>query len=60
MERIEIGDTRHIEIHGGMVSIPSFPMRHERLLIMRELFADTGSIYLHCDWRLEAHLRNVL
>jgi len=23
---------------------------YERLLIMRELLADTGSIYLHCDW----------
>jgi adenine specific DNA methylase Mod len=27
---------------------------------MRELLADSGSIYLHCDWRLEAYLRNVL
>jgi adenine-specific DNA-methyltransferase len=36
------------------------PMLHERLLIMRELLADSGSIYLHCDWRLEAYLRNVL
>lgn len=30
---------------------------YERLLIMRELLSDTGSIYLHCDWRKVHHLR---
>lgn len=30
---------------------------YERLLIMRELLSDTGSIYLHCDWHKNHHLR---
>ena len=33
---------------------------YERLLIMRELLADTGSIFLHCDWHKNAHLRLIL
>jgi site-specific DNA-methyltransferase (adenine-specific)/adenine-specific DNA-methyltransferase len=33
---------------------------YERLLIMRELLADTGSIYLHCDWHKGAFLRLVM
>ena len=30
---------------------------HERLLLLRELLSDTGSIYLHCDWHKAHHLR---
>ncbi|OGG07413.1 hypothetical protein A2872_02320 [Candidatus Gottesmanbacteria bacterium RIFCSPHIGHO2_01_FULL_42_12] len=30
---------------------------YERLLIMKELLADTGSIYLHCDWHKNSYLR---
>ncbi|GAA4114514.1 site-specific DNA-methyltransferase [Enteractinococcus coprophilus] len=30
---------------------------YERLILCRELLADTGSIYLHCDWRKGAHLK---
>ena len=30
---------------------------YERLLIARELLNDKGSIYLHCDWRKDHHLR---
>jgi len=30
---------------------------YERLLIMKELLSDTGSIYLHCDWHRGAYLR---
>ena len=33
---------------------------YERLLIMRELLSDTGSIYLHCDWHRSAYLRILL
>ncbi|MCL2839111.1 MAG: site-specific DNA-methyltransferase [Oscillospiraceae bacterium] len=29
----------------------------ERLILMKELLADTGSIFLHCDWRKSQHLR---
>ncbi|BCW94665.1 MAG: hypothetical protein KatS3mg018_0147 [Fimbriimonadales bacterium] len=32
-------------------------MMYERLTLMRELLSDTGSIYVHCDWRLTALLR---
>ena len=27
---------------------------------MRELLADNGSIYLHCDWRVSAYIRLIL
>lgn len=30
---------------------------YERLLLMRELLSDTGSIYLHCDWHRQAYLK---
>ena len=30
---------------------------YERLLLMRELLSDTGSIYLHCDWHKGAHIK---
>lgn len=30
---------------------------YERLVILRELLSDTGSIYLHCDWHKSHHLR---
>jgi len=33
---------------------------YERLLIAKELLADTGSIYLHCDYRKSAHLKFLL
>lgn len=30
---------------------------YERLIIMRELLSDRGSIYLHCDYHKNSHLR---
>lgn len=33
---------------------------YERLLLMRELLSDTGSIYLHCDWHRGAFLRMIM
>ena len=33
---------------------------YERLILMRELLSDKGSIYLHCDWRKSHHLRFLL
>ena len=33
---------------------------YERLIIMRELLSDTGSIFLHCDWHKAPHLRCLL
>jgi site-specific DNA-methyltransferase (adenine-specific)/adenine-specific DNA-methyltransferase len=35
-------------------------MIYERLILMRDLLADDGSIYVHCDWRVNAHLRAVM
>ena len=33
---------------------------YERLILMRELLSDKGSIYLHCDWHKSHHLRFLL
>jgi adenine specific DNA methylase Mod len=35
-------------------------MIYERLILMRDLLSEEGSIYVHCDWRLEGCLRLVL
>lgn len=35
-------------------------MIYERLMIMRDLLAEDGSIYVHCDWRVNGYLRLVL
>src|SRR6185312_15434049 len=35
-------------------------MIYERLILMRDLLAEDGSIYVHCDWRVNAHVREVL
>lgn len=33
---------------------------YERFVIMRELLSDNGSIWVHCDYRRDAHLRIIL
>ena len=33
---------------------------YERLILMRELLSDKGSLYLHCDWHKNYHLRFLL
>jgi adenine-specific DNA-methyltransferase len=35
-------------------------MIYERLVLMRDLLADDGSIYVHCDWRVNSYMRLVL
>jgi DNA modification methylase len=35
-------------------------MIYERLLLMKDLLAEDGSIYVHCDWRLSGAIRLVL
>jgi len=35
-------------------------MMYERLRLMRDLLSDDGSIYVHCDWRVNSALRLVL
>lgn len=33
---------------------------YERLILLRELLSDKGSIYLHCDWHKVHHLRMLM
>ena len=35
-------------------------MMYERLILMRDLMTSDGSIYVHCDWRVNSHLRLAL
>jgi len=35
-------------------------MIYERLVLMRDLLANDGSIYVHCDWRVNSLIRLVL
>ena len=35
-------------------------MMYERLKLMHQLLAEDGSIYVHCDWRLNTYLRFIL
>ncbi len=35
-------------------------MIYERLSLMRDLLAEDGSIYVHCDWRVNCYVRSVL
>ena len=35
-------------------------MIYERLVMMRDLLAKDGSIYVHCDWRVNGYMRLVL
>ncbi|MCK9584602.1 MAG: hypothetical protein M0R69_06805 [Candidatus Cloacimonetes bacterium] len=35
-------------------------MMYERLSLIREILSDKGSIYVHCDWRVNSYLRLLL
>ncbi|GFH62716.1 MAG: type III restriction-modification system subunit M [Candidatus Desulfovibrio kirbyi] len=35
-------------------------MIYERLVLMRDLLAEDGSIYVHCDWRVNSWMKMVL
>jgi DNA modification methylase len=35
-------------------------MIYERLVLMKDLLADDGSIFVHCDWRLNSSIRLLL
>ena len=35
-------------------------MIYERLVLMRDLLAEDGSIYVHCDWRVTGFIRQVM
>jgi len=44
----------------GLGSDSFLSMIYERLILMRDLLSDDGSIYVHCDWRLSSQIRIVL
>ncbi|MGG2082984.1 site-specific DNA-methyltransferase [Lysinibacillus pakistanensis] len=33
---------------------------YERLILIRELLSDTGTLYVHCDWHKSAYLRCII
>jgi DNA modification methylase len=35
-------------------------MIYERLTLMKDLLAEDGAMYVHCDWRMEAYIRLIL
>jgi adenine-specific DNA-methyltransferase len=35
-------------------------MIYERLILMRDLMHSDGSIYVHCDWRVNSYIRSVM
>jgi DNA modification methylase len=35
-------------------------MMYERLKLMRDLLAEDGSIYVHCDWRVNGYIRLIM
>ncbi|MHB1483033.1 MAG: DNA methyltransferase [Saccharofermentanales bacterium] len=35
-------------------------MIYERLMLMRDLLAEDGSIYVHCDWRLSSQIHLIM
>jgi DNA modification methylase len=35
-------------------------MLYERLILMRDLLADDGSVFVHCDWHVSQYLRSIL
>ena len=35
-------------------------MIYERLFLMKDLLASDGSIYIHCDWRVNSYMRLIL
>lgn len=35
-------------------------MMYERIVLMRELLSESGSIYVHCDWRVNSFIRLIM
>lgn len=35
-------------------------MIYERLILIRELLSETGSVYVHCDWRVNSYIRQIM
>jgi adenine specific DNA methylase Mod len=64
--RLHIGNEKASEVvksysdswKGGIDAYLSF--LYERILLMKELLADTGSIYIHLDWHISHYLKILL
>ena len=54
LERIAYSDT------WGKGADSFIAMIYERLSLMKDLLAEDGSIYVHCDWRVNSYTRLVL
>src|SRR5690606_3671228 len=54
LEQIAYRDTR------GRGAASFISMIYERLILMRALLAEDGSIYVHCDWRVNSLIRLAL
>ena len=54
LEEIAYRDTR------GKWADSFISMIYERLRLMKDLLADDGSIYVHCDWRVSGYMRLIL
>ena len=46
--------------HGARGADSFIAMIYERLKLMHDLLAEDGSIYVHCDWRVNSYMRLVL
>jgi DNA modification methylase len=68
---VEIGDStyekkpnvlEHIAYRDtwGKGSDSFLSMIYERLFLMKDLLADDGNLYVHCDWRLSAQIKLIL
>ena len=66
--KIKVGDDEVVKEASGLEELAyrdtwgkgadSFiSMLYERLRLMKDLLADDGSIYVHCDWRVNAYIR---
>ncbi len=44
----------------GMGADSFISMIYERLVLMRDLLSNQGSIYVHCDWRVNSYIKLVL
>jgi len=44
----------------GMGKDSFLSMIYERLVLMKDLLSDDGSIYVHCDWRVSSSLKNIM
>ena len=69
--KIEVGNESY-EKKAGVLEEPAYrdtwgkgmdsfiAMIYERLKLMRELLAEDGSIYVHCDWRVNSYIRLIM